>query len=76
MTAIKRNPESEKDVTVRHRTDAELKALLHSLSVCPQCADRTVAALRAVSGIEPVGFAPCSAVCGEGILAAMTMQPH
>jgi hypothetical protein len=65
-----------KDCTVSHKTDTELKALLLAFAVCPSCADRAVAAMRAGQEIrgKPHGFEPCSDVCVDGILSAMTVQ--
>jgi hypothetical protein len=88
---VERTPESEKDVTVAHKTDADLKALMFAFGVCQRCANNAIAMLRAPPVIpstgptrtpegfyaaEPRGFAVCSQGCANGIMTALTMQQH
>jgi hypothetical protein len=86
---MKRNPASEREVTVLHKMDADIKALMHTLGVCQRCATRAITALRTPpvkpstpiqtpEGFycsEPIGFDVCSK-CADGIMAAVTMQQH
>ena len=76
---VERTPESEKDVTVLHKTDADIKALMYALGVCQRCADHAIAMLRAPAvkpatpirtpeGFycgEPIGFEVCSKICAD-----------
>jgi hypothetical protein len=87
---VERTPESEKDVTVFHKSDADIRVLMGALGVCQRCADHAIAMLRAPAvepatpirtpeGFycgEPIGFEVCSKICADGIMAALTMQQH